>query len=84
MGIPKIFYISEENWDLLKKEENKSKLVNKLLDEYFERTAIERMSEEQLLIEKAKRKLAKEYEEKLKLIDISRIAGVSNGNNNKE
>jgi hypothetical protein len=66
MGRSKQVYLSDEMYNRLLNEENASKLINNLLEDYFQKTDINTMSEEQLIKAIKKAELKQEFEDKLK------------------
>lgn len=69
MGQPKYIYFTDDNLEALKKIENKSKLINDLLDEHFKKLDPNQMTPEEIRKEIERRKLQKEYKAKLEEIE---------------
>lgn len=65
MGQAKYIYFTDDNLQGLKKVDNKSKLINDLLKEHFNKINPETMTPEEIRKEIAKRKAYKEYIEKM-------------------
>jgi len=69
MGRGRYIYINDDIDEKLQKVSNRSKLINKLLGEHFDKDDVMQMDEEQLKVELKKNKLKKEFEKKLRSLD---------------
>ena len=62
MGYPIMFYVNDDLREALKSINNRSELINSLLREYFNKSDLRSMGEEELRRFIAKEKLKKEFE----------------------
>ena len=62
-------YLNDQNAETIKNTQNKSKLINNLLEEYFKKQDITMLNEEELKIELLRLKAKREYETKLEDIN---------------
>lgn len=68
-----MFYISDEVREELKKEENRSELINKLLKEHYSKTKFDNLSKEEILKAIAIKKLELETAKKIEVIENDKI-----------